>query len=74
MVLPEQLSIRGELEQLAKRMADMARAHCTDPQIALAWLERADLVTRVADSIPADDPHVKRWGWVLTRRKDVRRD
>jgi hypothetical protein len=74
MVLPEQPRIRAELEQLAKRMADMARQQSTDPQIALAWLERADLLTRLADSIPTDDPHVKRWGWVLTRREDVRRD
>src|SRR4051812_11551409 len=49
-------TLRRDLENLVIEMGDLAREHlgasCRNREAALSWLERADIVSHVVDSIP----------------------
>ena len=57
--------IRGEMAALARRALDPP----TDVELAQAWLERADIVSRLAESIPVGDEQVEALDWRLRQRR-----
>jgi hypothetical protein len=64
------------LSALVETMADLAQMSAQnigdeqkrDTQTALGWVERADIVARLAESIPTREEHAGRFPYRLERR------
>ena len=76
-LIQEQRRLRTGLELLADELAAHASAVlAAGPTIAanrtaaLGWLERADMVMRLADSIPENGP-VERLAWIRAKREEI---
>jgi hypothetical protein len=75
-IVGRQATLRRNLENLVIEMSNLAREHLGDGyrnrDAALGWLERADIVSRVVDSIPVSGGEpIGRSPWWLQRRPDL---
>jgi hypothetical protein len=73
-VFDEQQNVRETLETASSRMAALARNALEPPadvDVAQAWLERADVVSKLVESIPILDEHkqVAAFDWRLKQRR-----
>jgi hypothetical protein len=75
-IIGRQTTLRRDLENFVIEMSNLAREHlgdgCRNRDAALGWLERADIVSRVVDSIPVScEEPIGRCPWWLERRPDL---
>ena len=78
-IVSRQATLRRDLENLVIEMSDLAREHLgasyRNRDAALGWLERADIVSHVVDSIPVSaGESIGRCRWWLEQRPDLERE